>query len=193
MCLIILYYFISNILDQMKTFKDYIIDESVKQTINEAKPKYEYFPQTKDELKEIIDIEINKQGSKNVNLNMIDTSTITNMSYLFINYDDLENIDVSGWNVSKVTNMEHMFQYLKNLKNVNMSGWNVSKVLDMNSMFSNCEKLQKLDMSGWNVSKVLYMSYMFYNCKNLRIDITTWRMNASRQGMLVNAPYVKHN
>src|SRR5574344_3082933 len=40
------------------------------------KTSYEYFPKTKEELKEIVRMEIKKQGGVNVNLNIIDTSKI---------------------------------------------------------------------------------------------------------------------
>lgn len=42
-----------------------------------------YVPKTKEELERYIDFEIEKQGGVNVNLNMIDTSNITDISHLF--------------------------------------------------------------------------------------------------------------
>src|SRR5574344_747657 len=47
---------------------------------------YEYFTETKKELKEIVRMEIEKQGGVNVNLNMIDTSKITDMNGMFDKY-----------------------------------------------------------------------------------------------------------
>src|SRR5574344_2398851 len=47
---------------------------------------YEYFPETKEELKEIVRMEIKKQGGVNVNLNIIDTSKITDMNNMFNKY-----------------------------------------------------------------------------------------------------------
>ena len=50
--------------------------------INTNKNNYKYFPKNKDELKKIIEQEIEINGN-NCNLNIIDTSRITDMSYLF--------------------------------------------------------------------------------------------------------------
>ena len=54
-----------------------------------------------DNIKELV------RSSKNNNLNYIDTTNVTDMSYLF--YNSLFNGNISRWNVSNVTNMEHMF------------------------------------------------------------------------------------
>ena len=50
-------------------------------------------------------IELN---GKNCNLNHIDTSRITDMSWLFHNKDC--NVDISQWDVSNVIDMKGMFQ-----------------------------------------------------------------------------------
>ena len=79
-------------------FTEYLrLTESVKTTVQ---------PKTKDELKDIIEDTIKEQGN-NCDLNFIDTSKITDMSYLF--YDTKFNGDISKWNVSSVENMRAMF------------------------------------------------------------------------------------
>ena len=74
---------------------------------------YEYFPETKKELRDIIENLIDKKGN-NVDLNVIDTSKITDMSKLFDDYflNDFCG-DVSQWNVSNVKDMNSMFFYCK--------------------------------------------------------------------------------
>ena len=63
-------------------------------------------PKTREELKELIDREISVQGIY-ANLNVIDTSSVEDMSGLF---EDLRfNGNISDWDVSRVTNMERMF------------------------------------------------------------------------------------
>jgi len=67
---------------------------------------YVYFPKTQDEFKEIVKMEVEKQGGVNVNLNMIDTSKITHMISIFYNckqYESLQTIDVSRWDVANVS------------------------------------------------------------------------------------------
>ena len=88
--------------------------ESVKTTVQ---------PKTKDELKKIIADTIKEQGF-NCDLNFIDTSKITDMSYLF--YNVKFNGDISKWDVSKVEDMEGMFFYSK--FNGDISKWDVSNV-----------------------------------------------------------------
>ena len=68
--------------------------------------EYKYFPQTKDELKEIIKQRIKDEGNE-VDLNDIDVSNITDMSNLF---EDLDfDGDISNWDVSNVKSMKQIF------------------------------------------------------------------------------------
>ena len=96
---------------------------------------HKYFPQTKKELREIIKKRI-KDESKEVDLNDIDVSNITDMSNLFSGLDF--NGDVSEWDVSNVTDMKVMFYKCKSF-NQNISNWNVSNVTNMAFMFCNCQ------------------------------------------------------
>ena len=128
--------------------------------------KYKYRPKTKDELKEIIEKEIEIQGN-NADLNMIDTSLITDMSELFV-YSDF-NGDISKWNVSNVINMNCMFNYSK--FNGDISNWDVSNVKDMSYMFS-YSKFNG-DISNWDISNVRTMFCMFYKSK-FNGDISQW-------------------
>ena len=68
---------------------------------------YKYFPKTQPELKNIIEQRIEHEGN-NVDLNDIDVSNITNMSYLFANTDF--NGNISDWDVSNVKDMSGMFR-----------------------------------------------------------------------------------
>ena len=76
-----------------------------KLTRNYKKP-YNYFPSTKDELKDIIEKLVDKRGNE-ADLNDIDTSNILNMDFLFM--DSKFNGDISGWDVSNVTSMRYTF------------------------------------------------------------------------------------
>ena len=92
---------------------------------------YKYFPDTKEELKDIIWERIKTEGKK-VDLNDIDVSKITDMSFLFAYLDF--NGNISRWNVSNVTDMMAMFYNCKSF-NQDISNWDVSNVTDMSSMF----------------------------------------------------------
>lgn len=83
------------------------------------------------------------------NLNDIDTSEITDMSFLFKGFIhcDLSKLDISKWDVSKV--------------------------VDTRYMFSRCESFNS-DLSKWDVSKVEYMKDMFYGCISKSFQIPNW-------------------
>ena len=122
-----------------------------------SKQVYNYHPQTKDELKKLINKLIEERGLE-ANLNDIDTSAITDMSSLFM-FSNF-NGDISKWDVSKVKNMTEMFCW--STFNRDISKWDVSSVKYMGSMFTNSEFTGKNgDISEWNVSNVTNMFYMF--------------------------------
>ena len=123
------------------------------------KNKYNYFPQTKEELQDIIKKRIKAEGNK-VDLNDIDVSQITDMSALFEGTDF--NGDISNWDVSNATDMSWMFSKCK-LFNSDISKWNVSNVENMAWMFWRCESFNQ-DISNWDVSNVTDMKFMFDLC-----------------------------
>ena len=108
------------------------------------KNKYKYFPRTKEELEEIIEKRI-KDGGKEVDLNDIDVSNITDMSTLF--WGTNFNGDISSWDVSNVTNMSEMF-YECTKFNSDISSWDVSNVIDMYGMFEECESFNQDILNG---------------------------------------------
>ena len=115
----------------MKTLQNYITEKIL---INKnSKIVYNYYPKTKDELKAIIKQKIESEGNE-CNLNDIDTSNITDMSFLF--KGSKFNGDISKWNVSNVTTMEDMF----------------------------CNSVFNQDISNWDVSNVKFKLDIFYNC-----------------------------
>ena len=141
----------------MKTLKDHI-NEALKIGKNLSDwTSYSYQPKTKKELKEIIKKRISKEGP-NCNLNDVDTSLITDMSWLF--YVSEFNGDISNWDVSNVNDMNCMFERSK--FNGDISNWNVSNVDDMSDMFAYSGFSQ--DISNWNINKNCNVASMFYEC-----------------------------
>ena len=76
--------------------------------------------------------------------------------------------DMKYLNTSEVTDMSYMFRGCNNLTSLDLSHFNTSKVTDMGSMFYECSKLTRLDLSHFNTSKVTDMTYMFSFCFNLQ-------------------------
>lgn len=73
------------------------------------------------------------------NIGSLDTSKVTDMSAIFSDIRNSKislNLDLSKWNTSSVTNMSYMFgdNYLKSLT-VNVFGWDTTNVTDMSGMF----------------------------------------------------------
>ncbi len=112
------------------------------------------------------------QIDKKVDLKDLDTSLITDMSFLFKDRNDLDLNGIASWNVSNVTNMTSMFENCHSF-NVDISSWDVKNVKSMWRMFSNCERFNQ-DISKWNVSNVKDFSYMFFNAKSFNQDLRSW-------------------
>ena len=139
----------------MKTLQHYITEKIL---INKnSKIPYNYHPKTKDELENIIKQRIESEGNE-CNLNDIDTSNITDMSYLFTG--SKFNGNISKWNVYNVTNMTGMF--IRSEFNGDISNWDVSNVTSMYGMFYKSEF--NGDISNWDVSNVKFKLDIFYNC-----------------------------
>ena len=145
----------------MKNLKD-IIQERLhinKDTGNHPNHYYNYHPKSNAELKELVDKLIKERGN-DADLNDIDTSEITDMSYMFT-YSSFDG-DISQWDVSNVKNMQEMFYNSKFTgENGDISNWDVSNVNNMKYMF--CYSEFNVDISNWDVSNVKDMSFMFTN------------------------------
>ena len=130
----------------MKTLIDHI-NEALKIGKNISSfSTYSCKPADRDELKEIINERISKNGTS-CDLNDIDTSLITNMSELFYKIDFTG--DISRWDVSNVVNMTRMFAFSK--FDGDISGWDVRKVRDMSYMFYDAKFTG--DISNWKINK----------------------------------------
>ena len=141
-------------------------------------------PTTKEELQNEINTRLKREQ---YDMNDIDTSKITDMSYLFLAYERaMSKLDVSKWDVSNVENMRSMFGYCTNF-NCDLSKWDVSKVKDMSGMFTNCRVFNS-DLSKWDVSKVSSMECMFYNCFDFNCDLSKWNTSSvtSTRNMFMN-------
>jgi surface protein len=121
-------------------------------------------PTTKDELQSLIEQELERQGW-DADLNFIDTSLITDMSWLFHPLYYVRNIKIDEWDVSNVTDMDGMFMGCDMLM-TDISTWNTKNVRRMNRMFGCCFDF-KCDLSVWDTSNVIYYNNIFNMCNNM--------------------------
>ena len=122
----------------MKTLTRYIQEKLI---IKKSKRiEYKYFPKTKKELRNIIEQRIEQEGNK-VDLNDIDVSKITDMSFIFSELLDF-NGNVSNWDVSNVVDMRYMFYECQKF-NQDISEWDISNVKNMTNMFRGCHIEEK--------------------------------------------------
>ena len=119
--------------------------------------KHHYHPKDKKELQVLVKQLIGERG-EDANLNDIDTSEITDMSYLF--EDSSFNGDISKWDVSNVKNMQKMFA--NSNFDGDISNWNISKVENIQNMFTRSKF--NGDISKWDISNVKYIAWAFDNC-----------------------------
>lgn len=146
---------------------------------------YDYQPIDKNELRKLI-------KNNKTRLDRIDTSKITDMSYLFAKCDyvstDSEYIRVKRtcrkneirksykgiekWNVSSVVNMQSMF-FEADSFNEPIGSWDVSSVQTMKGMFYELKHFNQ-PLNSWNVSNVRNMAYMFFGAESFNQDLNAW-------------------
>ena len=131
--------------------------------------KTRYYPKTRDELESLVRVE-------SLNLGDIDTSAITDMSWLFFYNWRKDFSGIESWDVSSVTNMSRMFVGCKNF-NQPLNNWDVSSVTDMNGVFADCENFNQ-PLDNWNVSSATNMRAMFADCKNFNQPLDNWDVSS---------------
>lgn len=94
----------------------------------------------------------------------LDTSNVSNMSYLFANCPALLNFP--NLNTSSCTNMAGMFSGCDQVTNWSfLNAWNTSSVTNMSYMFTDC--LGMTVMPTFDMQNVIDASYMFAGCFGL--------------------------
>ena len=181
----------------MKHLNTYITEYIIKKKLDkpiDSENNYKYSPINKKQLinniNECIDL-------GEYNLNVIDVSSIKDMSKLFrsVNLNKIKRgskLDISKWDVSNVEFMNYMFSEIKNyIKDVinykDIENWDVSNVINMSGMFDCCKDFN-CDLSNWDVSSLKETEYMFNRCDRFKGNgLENWNMsnvwNASQMFM----------
>ena len=121
-----------------------------------------------------------------LDISHFDTSNVTDMMYMFNQCQALTSLNVTNWNTSKVTGMASMFQSCRSLTTLDTSHFDTSNVTDMSYMFNQCRALTSLDTTNWNTSSVTRMNYMFNDCQVLTsLNVINWNTsNVTNMGSM---------
>ncbi|MEI0699846.1 BspA family leucine-rich repeat surface protein [Brachyspira intermedia] len=127
-----------------------------------------YKPATKEELKNLV-------FTDGIKLSDVDTSLITDMSYLFHKSERKYFEGIEDWDTSNVEDMSFMFFWAINF-NHTLNNWNVSNVRNMSGMFQAAMKFNQ-PLYKWNTSNVKTMSFMFNYAKSFNQNINNWNVS----------------
>lgn len=111
----------------------------------------------------------------NASFNSWNTSTVTNMRYLFAT-EGAFNQPVGSWDVSNVTDMGWMFHYLPNF-NQPLNDWDTSNVTKMDHMFHGCANFNQ-PLNNWDTSNVTDMSTMFSVASSFNQPLNNWDVSS---------------
>ncbi len=156
-----------------------IVIQTELRTAPSGKAETYYRPTTRSALQTIISEEKTRQatGGKSSNpspnLNMIDTSAITNMYQLFYQ-DSTFNGDITRWNTSNVTNMGGMFRGTRAF-NQDIGNWNIEEVTDISLMFFEARAFNQ-DIGNWNVRNIKLVSGVFEDAINFDQNLSSWKL-----------------
>jgi len=105
---------------------------------------------------------------KNINVSLLDTSNIENMTQMFMNCQELRELDLSSFNVNKVVSFQAMFSRCYKIKRINLAGWDTSNGTVFTDMFRECGELEEIK-GVIDINKAgSALSNMFYGCNKLK-------------------------
>ena len=91
---------------------------------------------------------------------------ITNLNLCFGQSHELTKVNILI-NTDSVTDMSYMFQECKSLNSLDISSFDTSSVVNLSNMFCYCEMLESVDLSSFDISSVTDAGYMFSHCSSL--------------------------
>ena len=106
-------------------------------------------------------------------LSYLNTSLVTNMSFMFYGCYNLTELDVTHFDTSRVKELYGMFHLCRSLTTLDVTHFDTSKVTNMNAMFEGCSQLTELDVTHFDTGMVKLMSGVFSGCSKLtELDVT---------------------
>jgi len=106
---------------------------------------------------------------------LVDTSQVTNMGYMFQFDQSLKELDLRNWDVRQVTSMPEAFWGTTSLQVLRIENWETPRLDFVRGMFTYCG-VQSLDLRRWSINKVDDLSNMFSGMNNLTsLDLRGWQ------------------
>ena len=164
----------------MKSINNFIT-EKLHINKNIKNKQVEYFPNDFKELKKIITKRALDSNDGVLDLNDIDISKITNLSYLFENINNIKSVNMNDWDTSKVTDIHGLFWCNKSIEKIYINDWNTNNIESFYGTFYDCENLKTLDLSKWKFDKCKEIDLMFANCSKLDLSFTkNWDIDTNK-------------
>ncbi|KAE9506858.1 bacterial Ig-like domain-containing protein [Lactiplantibacillus plantarum] len=124
----------------------------------------------------------------------IDTSKVTDFSYMFCGTSVADFSSISHWDVSESENFDSMFASNSKVQSIDLSHWELSQTqsIKMRRMFAADTALISMDLSAWNMSMVTNINGMFagndLNTMALKsVDLHGWNLkNVTDMGTMFN-------
>ena len=117
------------------------------------------------------------------------------LSYMFSQTSSIKSVDLRGLDTSAVTDMSYMFgsrneAITSSIEEVIFTGIDTSNVTDMSYMFTYCGHIEEIDLSGLDTSKVENMTGMFGCLDILGLLTKAEELGIRETEMLTNKEFV---
>ncbi len=87
------------------------------------------------------------------------------MAYLFSECKNLVSVDMTGVDTSSITDMGYLFDWCSKLSSiVGYENWDTGSVINIYKMFNRTSALTKIDLSAWDLSQVINSGWCFQLC-----------------------------
>ena len=125
-----------------------------------------YYPKVKKELIQITQA-LSLIDPKNINLNWIDISNITDLTRVFAKLKNL-NIDCSEWDTRHVEKFNYCFAFINKSTSIKANNWQFDSAKEFDGMFYMTSKSTNVIINAehWNSGNVITMKSMFAYCSN---------------------------
>ena len=114
------------------------------------------------------------QGDENhnkiisVDFTNFDSSSITEMNFLFYECNSIEEINFKNFKTSSVEDMSYIFYNCKALKSLDLSDFIAKSVLNISNIFNGCNSLEFLDITNFDTTNVEKADNAFKGLNNIK-------------------------